>query len=183
MWLTDGGPIEGATSSSYVVTKFDEGHLIACEVVATNAAGTERALSARVHIPGTPPEIDPEQPPTVAGQPQVGDQLTCESGLWHGKPSPTLQYQWLINNSEVAGATDQTYIPEQGQLGDYISCEVIATNSEGSSEAWSENAPQIVAKAVKKLEVLGVPPFTKEPTPSPPRPRSSPTWKSSSRRR
>lgn len=165
VWLTDGGPIEGATSSSYVVTKFDEGHLIACEVVATNAAGTERALSARVHIPGTPPEIDPEQPPTVAGQPQVGDQLTCESGLWHGKPSPTLQYQWLINNSEVAGATDQTYIPEQGQLGDYISCEVIATNSEGSSEAWSENAPQIVAKAVKKLEVLGVPKFTREPTP------------------
>jgi hypothetical protein len=168
VWLTDGGAIEGATASTYVVTKFEQGHLIACEVVATNAAGTERAVSARVHIPGSAPEIDAEQPPMITGQPQVGDQLTCEPGLWHGKPSPTLQYQWLINGSEIAGATEQTYIPEQAQLGDYISCEVIATSTEGSAEASSENAPQIVPKAVKKLEVLGVPQFTKESTPKPP---------------
>lgn len=148
-----------------MVTKFDEGHLLACEAVATNPSGTERAISARVHIPGSAPEN--AELPFVAGEPQVGNELSCESGLWHGKPSPTLKYQWLIDGFEVAGATEQTYIPEESQLGDYISCAVTATNSEGSLEAWSENTPQIVPRSVKKLEVLPVPPFSKEATKPP----------------
>ena len=93
--------------------------------------------------------------------------LTCDPGLWRGKPSPTLTFQWLINDVEVAGATEDTFTPEQENLGANISCEVIATNSEGSIEAWSENAPQIVPRSVKKLEVLPSVPFTKE-GPKPP---------------
>ncbi len=160
VWLTNGGPIEGANAKTYTVTKFDEGHLLACEVIATNPAGTERAVSPRVHVPGSAPE-DLETP-TVTGEPQVGEQLTCNPGLWHGKPSPTLTFQWLINEQEVAGATEETFVPEQGDLGANVSCEVIATNSEGSNEAWSENAPQIVPRTLKKLEVLPAPPVFKE---------------------
>ena len=55
-WLTDGGPIEGATETTYEITKFDEGHSLACEVTATNSAGEEHATSARVHVPGLKPE-------------------------------------------------------------------------------------------------------------------------------
>jgi len=164
-WVTDGGPIEDANANTYVVTKFDEGHLLACEVIATNAAGTERATSARVHIPGSPPEN--VEVPTISGEAQVGEELICEPGLWHGKPAPTITYQWFINDSEIPGATEPTYVPEESQLGSYISCTVTATNTEGSNEAWSENAPLIVPRAVKKLEVLTVPPFVKEPTPPP----------------
>jgi hypothetical protein len=165
-WLTDGGRIEGANASTYVVTKFDEGHHLACEVTATNSAGTERAISKRIAIPGSAPE-DVEAP-SVSGQPQIGELLTCEPGLWHGKPAPTLTYQWLLNGSEIPGATEQTYIAEASELGSYISCAVTATNTEGSNEAWSENAPEIVPRSVKKLEVPIVPPFTKETNSTPP---------------
>ena len=134
-------------------------------MIATNPAGAERAVSPRVHVAGSAPEA--VEPPTVRGEPQVGEQLTCDSGLWRGKPSPTLTYQWLINDQVVAGATEDTFVPEQEDLGANVSCEVIATNSEGSVEAWSENAPQIVPRAVRKLEVLHTPPFIKE-GPKPP---------------
>ena len=166
VWLTDGGPIAGATSKTHEVTKFDEGHHIACEVIATNAGGQERIESKRVSVPGSPPED--KEAPSVTGLPEVGEQLTCNAGLWGGKPSPTIAYQWLVNGSEIAGATGETYIPEQEQLGAFISCEVIATNEEGSEEAWSENDPQIVPRTVKMLGVSSAIPVTKEPTPKRP---------------
>jgi len=165
VWLTDGGPIEGAISSTYVLTKFDEGHLLACEVIATNPAGQERAVSARVRVPGSPPEVVEE--PRVAGVPQVGEELRCEPGLWRGKPSPSLTFQWLLNGSEIAGATEETYVPGAEDLGSYISCLVTGTSTEGTYEAWSENTPQIVPHAVRKLEVAPAPPFTKPPTKAP----------------
>ena len=181
VWLTDGGPIEGANASTYVVTKFDEGHLLACEVIATNPAGTERAISPRVHVPGSAPED--VEPPTVTGEPQVGEQLTCDPGLWRGKPSPTLTYQWLINGSEVAGATEDNLHPGTGKPRLLHLLRGDATNSEGSVEAWSENAPQIVPRTVKKLEVLPLRPSPRKGPSRPPPPRSSPRSKSSSRRR
>ncbi len=164
-WLTDGGPIEGANTNTYTVRKFDEGHLLGCEVTATNPAGTEHATSPRVHVPGSPPED--VEPPTVTGVAQVGETLTCNPGLWRGKPSPTLTYQWFINDQEVAEATEPTFVTEGDDLGANVSCEVIATNSEGSAEGWSENAPQIIPRAVRKLEVLASTPFVKE-GPKPP---------------
>ena len=148
------------------MTKFDEGHELGCEVVATNAGGQERSRSKRVKIPGSPPE-DVEVP-MVTGQPEVGEQSTCDSGFWRGKPSPTLKYQWLINGTEVPGATGETFVPEQEDLGSYVSCLVTASNEEGSQEAWSENTPQIVLRTVKSLVVLNTGPFTQEPKSKPP---------------
>jgi len=55
-WLRDGTPITGATAaeSSYTAQSADEGHSVACDVYATNAAGREigtgYALSASVTI-------------------------------------------------------------------------------------------------------------------------------------
>lgn len=50
-WLREGGAISGATSASYVVQSADEGHGLACEVTATNAAGHEATKSSSVKVP------------------------------------------------------------------------------------------------------------------------------------
>jgi hypothetical protein len=164
-WVTDGGPIADATGSTYEVTKFDEGHSLACEVTGTNSSGAEHATSSRIHIPGAVPE-DIEAP-MVTGTAQVGEQLTCSAGLWRGKPPPGFTYQWFINGFEVAEANSETFTPDQEDLGSSVACAVTATNTEGSAQATSYNNPEIAAKAVRKLEVLNAPPFTVGPTQQP----------------
>jgi hypothetical protein len=50
-WLLEGSPISGTTSVSYLVQGADEGHSLACEVTATNAAGHEASKSGSVTVP------------------------------------------------------------------------------------------------------------------------------------
>jgi hypothetical protein len=50
-WLREGSAISGATLASYVVQSADEGHSLACEVTATNAAGHAASKSNSVAVP------------------------------------------------------------------------------------------------------------------------------------
>jgi hypothetical protein len=50
-WTREGVAISGATSAGYLVQTADEGHGLACEVTATNAAGHEASKSASVPVP------------------------------------------------------------------------------------------------------------------------------------
>jgi len=50
-WLREGSAISGASSASYMVQSADEGHSLACEVTATNAAGHEASKSSSVSVP------------------------------------------------------------------------------------------------------------------------------------
>jgi hypothetical protein len=50
-WLREGAAISGATSAGYLVQSADEGHGLACEVTATNAAGHEAGKSKPVTVP------------------------------------------------------------------------------------------------------------------------------------
>ena len=50
-WLREGSAISGATSSSYMVQSADEGHSLACEVTASNAAGHEASKSSSISVP------------------------------------------------------------------------------------------------------------------------------------
>ncbi len=50
-WLREGSAISGATLASYMVQSADEGHSLACEVTATNAAGHEASKSNSVTVP------------------------------------------------------------------------------------------------------------------------------------
>jgi len=56
-WLRDGAPLAGANLSSYVVQVADQGHGLACEVTATNDAGSAAARSAAVAVPVPVPVV------------------------------------------------------------------------------------------------------------------------------
>ncbi len=50
-WLRDGSAISGDVSSSYEVQPSDEGHILFCEVTATNTLGSKAATSDGVAVP------------------------------------------------------------------------------------------------------------------------------------
>jgi hypothetical protein len=50
-WLRDGTPIGGASTSAYVVQAADQGHGLACQVTASNSAGSESETSNTLQVP------------------------------------------------------------------------------------------------------------------------------------
>lgn len=76
--------------------------------------------------------------PEVSGTKAIGSQLSCTQGGWAtDNPGAKLyqaprsfSYQWQRNDTSVAGATNASFVPDQG--GSYA-CVVTATNYSGST--------------------------------------------------
>jgi TP901-1 family phage major tail protein len=84
--------------------------------------------------------------PAVTGTPTVGQTLTTTNGTWAGDATITLARQWQAGNvadpndpswANISGATNLTYVLVSGQLAKYVRCRVTATNSVGSTIAYS----------------------------------------------
>lgn len=136
-WLLNDVPIPSATSSTFTVGSADRGFDLSCKVTATNTEGTASALSGGVHVPGLAPMA--EQSPFLTGTAAVGKTLTCERGIWNGAPPPSFTYQWLRDGEPIASQTESTYTVEPADQGHRISCDVTATNDEGSVELETSN--------------------------------------------
>jgi hypothetical protein len=146
-WLLGGISIPSATASTYTVATADRGLVLSCKVTASNREGTGSASSKGAYVRGIRPEdIDA---PQVSGTPAVGQQLTCLRGIWNGAPPPAFTYQWLRDGTSIASATSSTYTVELADQGHLLSCDVAATNSEGSAEAESSNGLAILGGTVR----------------------------------
>ena len=80
--------------------------------------------------------------PAIAGDAEVGEQLSCSEGEWAPdlpgaflyRAPRTLSYQWRRDGGEIAGATDANHTPTAP--GSYT-CEVTAANDAGSDSQTS----------------------------------------------
>ncbi len=137
-WLIHNNPIEGATGQTLLVTGADRGFALSCRVTGSNKEGSSSAISKSVHVAGEAPQ--PLELPSVTGSATVGLTLTCEPGIWKGKPPPSFHYQWYRDSTPLEGATEQTHLIEASDQGHALTCNVLASNSEGSLEEESTNA-------------------------------------------
>lgn len=75
---------------------------------------------------------------SISGLPEDGQVLTANFTVT-GNPAPTLTYQWQKNGTNISGQIASTITLNAGTMGlvdtDIISCEITATNSEGSAVA------------------------------------------------
>lgn len=187
-WVRDAGLsgeaiIESATSSTYTVESGDQLHSLSCRVIATNSAGSSEAASSNsLGVGGSKPADIAA--PRVVGTPAVGEPLTCEKGTWTGVPAPTYGYVWvrdqgMPDEEAVSSTTSSTYTPAPEDRGHSLSCDVTATNSEGSASRTTE-------RVVVAADAGGTPPANEtaptvsgEPAPGAPLTCSEGTWSGS----
>lgn len=147
-WLLDGVLLLGETGTTCTATSPG---VLTVRVIATNTEGSATRESAPVPVDpalGLPPEV--REVAVLPAFGRVGDTFSAEA-LVTGDPAPTLAYQWLIDGTEIAGATGETHAPlSTGQL----AVRVTASNELGSASASSDGvvveaalAPPVVTSA------------------------------------
>lgn len=105
-WLRNGTPIADATEPAYALTPADKGKAIAVRVTGTkDAYATDSRDSAQT--PAVQAGSFSPPTPEIAGAAAVGLTLTADTGDWGLGTS--LSYQWLVEGTEIAGATAATY--------------------------------------------------------------------------
>ena len=126
-------------------------------IKAINGAGpSERSRWFHIDTPAAPSSETTPEPantpatgtPTISGTVRVGEMLTADtSGIADedGLDNATFTYQWLAGDSDISGATDDTYTLADSDEGKAISIKVSFTDDAGNDETLTSAATEAVA--------------------------------------
>ena len=134
--------IVGATSSSYTLTLDDTDTIISVDVTATNAYGSNDAVSDPTDLIDGLPPVNTSLP-VISGTTTQGQTLTTTNGTWTMRRLD-FGYQWRrcdsagANCADIAGATASSYTLVYADAGSTIRVVVTAYNAYGSDCATSE---------------------------------------------
>ena len=108
--------------------------------------------------PGEGGEARPNSPatgqPTITGTAQVGETLPADtSGIadQDGLDDASFAYQWMADDSDIAGATDSTYTLTPDDLGKSVKVRVTFTDDRSNQETLTSAATSAVAVAATPL--------------------------------
>ena len=148
-WLADDSDISGATNATYTLVAANEGKVIKVRVTFTDDEGNDESLtSAATDAVAARPNSLATGAPTISGTVQVGEALTADtSGLADadGLANATFSYQWLADDTDIAGANSLTYTLAAADEGKAIKVEVSFTDDEGNDESLTSGATDAVA--------------------------------------
>ena len=145
-WIRNDGnadeDIAGATGSSYTLTEDDEGKTVKVTVSFTDDSGnTESLPSDPTGEVATKPNSDPTGAPAISGTAHVGQTLTANvTGIADedGLENAEFTYQWIRNDgtedADIAGATGDTYTPDENDVGKTLKVRVSFTNDADHGE-------------------------------------------------
>ena len=150
-WLADDADINGATGSTYTLTDSEEGKAIKVEVSFIDDAGNAETLTSEATVVVTAKSNSPATGvPTISGAAQVGETLTANPSSIadaDGLSKAQYEYQWLADDSEIAGATNATYTLATLDEGKAIKVQVSFTDDAGNAETLTSAATDAVAAA------------------------------------
>ena len=152
-WLADDTDISGATNATYTLTDSEESKAITVQVSFTDDADNEETLtSAATDAVAAAPQTNSPATgtPAISGTSQVGQTLTADtSGIADadGLANATFSYQWLADDTDIAGATGLTYTLTDSEESKAITVQVSFTDGAGNEETLTSAATDAVAGA------------------------------------
>ena len=156
-WLADDSEIAGAAGSTHTLADSDEGKAVRVRVSFTDDAGNEEILTSAATdaVAAAPtPNIPATGAPTISGTAQVGETLTADtSGIADadGLGNVQYEYQWLADDTDIAGAAGSTYTVAAADEGKAIKVEVSFTDDVGNDESLTSAATDAVAARPNSL--------------------------------
>jgi Tol biopolymer transport system component len=123
--------------ASYVPSLSADGRYVAFTSDADNFSGEDNDVFTNVFVRdllGAPPVNSAV--PQVTGSAVTGGQLACSDGSWQSNPA-SFARQWKRGGADIAGATGSTYTVTGDDVGQALTCTVVATNTGGSGSATS----------------------------------------------
>ena len=154
-WLSDDAAIAGATGLTYTLTDSEESKAITMRVSFTDDAGNNETLTSAATDPvAARPNSPATGAPTIAGTAQVGQTVTADtSGIadTDGLANATFSYQWLADDTEIAGHTGLTYTLADTDEAKAIKVEVSFTDDVGNDESLTSAATDAVAARPNSL--------------------------------
>ena len=147
--------IAGATATTYVLAKADEGFTMTVRVTATNGNGSSAASAQPTAVVAGIPPVNTHLP-VVKGQGsaiQQGTQVSIASVAWNANAETT--YSSIFERCDATGANCQAlpgttsgrYTPTAADVGHTLIVVVTATNPDGSVAAPSAPSPLVLPAA------------------------------------
>ncbi len=130
--------IPGLATGSYSLELFAEGATEYLSLTTGPIGVTQPGTTSGVGVSLTRAAPVNISAPVVAGTPAVGGSaLSCSTGSWTGRATLKYSYQWTHDGAAIANATSSSYVPQAGDAGHGLACQVTATNGAGRATAMS----------------------------------------------
>ena len=160
MWLRDGTPIAGATTSRYRLKKQDIGAQITGRLMLLNAERTvietkDYVLATQIAEAEYPPEI---RDLNIVGVGETGATLTADYEFFDGNKDDAegaTEFIWLRDNYAIEGATGNSYELTTQDIDKTIGLRVIPRSEDGVAGA---------ARTVSRRDLIVAKPVTVDPS-------------------
>ena len=116
-WMAGGTHIDGATSSTYTLTQAEVGKVITVQASYTDGYGSpESTISAATTVVANVNDL-PTGAVTITGTLAQGQTLTAANTLADPDGLGAISYQWRSGGIAIDGATSNTLLLEEAQVG------------------------------------------------------------------
>ena len=154
-WQADDSDIAGATGATYTLLAAEQGKTVKVRVsFEDDASNAESLTSAATSAVAARPNIPATGAPDISGTAQVDETLTAStSGIADedGLVNVSYSYQWLADDSDIAGATSSTYALSAAEQGKTVKVKVTFDDDAGNAETLTSVATAAVAAVPSPL--------------------------------